>query len=348
MDYTRVIDSITEDRAKEILNSLDIEYKDCGNYLMMRTYCHNHKSTEASEKLYYYFNNKIFMCYTSCGAQSWFKFLQNYYTAQEINYDWYHDIYELLIGKNSRRVEGFSNNKTHEFDKRTTLPELIKLNNYDENVLDGYIKYYPIEWLQDGISEQTMNKYNICFDSVNNKIIIPHYDIDNRLVGVRTRTLNIEEEELYGKYMPLCSHGQWYNHSLSMNLYGLNLAKESIINTGIVIIAEGEKSCMQADGFLKENNVVAACGSHLNIHEINILLKRIPQVNEIVLAFDQEEKDKRSYEYFNKLNNICKKYSHLRHFSFIYDRDGLLDLKQSPFDKGYDVFKTLYMNRVKC
>ena len=67
---------------------------------------------------------------------------------------------------------------------------------------------------------------------------------------------------------------------------------------------------------------------------------------EVVICFDKEEKPG-SDEYFNKLWNIGKKYSNYADFSFIYDRENLLDMKDSPTDKGSDVFWRLYRKRVR-
>ena len=67
--------------------------------------------------------------------------------------------------------------------------------------------------------------------------------------------------------------------------------------------------------------------------------------NRIKRAFDiflKEEGDK----YFNKLWKICEKYHNYGNFSFIYDREGLLELKDSPSDKGEDVFNKLLDRRV--
>ena len=50
---------------------------------------------------------------------------------------------------------------------------------------------------------------------------------------------------------------------------------------------------------------------------------------------------------FNKLYNIGKKYSNYCKFSFIYDREGLISLKDSPTDKGEEIFKTLLNKRVE-
>jgi len=67
---------------------------------------------------------------------------------------------------------------------------------------------------------------------------------------------------------------------------------------------------------------------------------------EIVLCFDKAElpgEDK----YFNKLYSICERYKNYCNFSFVYDRENLLELKDSPSDKGEEVFRKLIEKRVK-
>ena len=67
---------------------------------------------------------------------------------------------------------------------------------------------------------------------------------------------------------------------------------------------------------------------------------------EIVICFDKEEKEGEE-TYFNKLWNMCKKYTQYANFSFIYDRLGLIELKDSPTDKGETIFKQLLEKRVR-
>ena len=67
---------------------------------------------------------------------------------------------------------------------------------------------------------------------------------------------------------------------------------------------------------------------------------------EIIICFDKEENPKED-KYFNKLWNICQKYKNYANFSFIYDRDNLTNLKESPSDRGELVFKKLLERRVK-
>ena len=102
---------------------------------------------------------------------------------------------------------------------------------------------------------------------------------------------------------------------------------------------------MQLDSFSIKNCSAAVCGSSFNKYQLNILLKHCTP-SEIVLCFDKEENPGQEI-YFNKLYEICKKYSNYCNFSFIYDREGLLQLKESPTDRGEEVFKKLLERRVR-
>ena len=207
------------------------------------------------------------------------------------------------------------------------------------------MKFYPPEWLNDGISEQTMDKFNIRYSTIQNKIIIPHYNINNELVGIRGRALNEWEVENIGKYMPVQIEGKWYSHPLSLNLYGLNFTKNNVKKNRICYIFESEKSVMQCDGFQMDNCAAAVCGSQLNKWQVKILIKEChPQ--EIVVCFDKEEQPPDEV-YFNKLYKLCSKYKNYANFSFIYDREKLLEMKDSPSDKGEEIFRRLLDKRVR-
>lgn len=347
MDYQAIIDKLTEDDIKKILDKLDIPWVDKGSYLLMPTYCHNHKTEEASLKLYYYKDNKLFMCYTNCQGMNIFRFLKNYYTAQGIDYDWYNDIYLLITD-----TATFQKNEGLDLPKYKSVRENYEnkkkeviLPSYNEGILDCFVKAYPVEWLKDNISKPAMDKFGIRYSISQNKIIIPHRDVNGRLVGVRCRILNEWELENFGKYMPIQVENVWYKHQLMFNLYGLYENLDNIRRTGIVYIAEGEKSCLQAESFNMPNCVVATCGNKLNKFQLNLLLK-YAQPREVVICYDQEELPGKN-DYFNKLYNICNKYKEYCNMSFIYDRQKLLKLKQSPFDCGEEIFKKLLEKRVK-
>lgn len=348
MDYKEIIDNLKVESVIELMKRLGADrYKDEGGHIVFPTICHNADSADASMKLYFYKNYKQFVCFTECGTMSIFKFLKHYYETRNIEYDWVTDIYNVVLDCSSFNPHvGFTVPKYRSLKdvygqeiKEKQLPE------YNAGALDTFIKRYPPEWLNDGISREAMDKYNIRYSISQNKIIIPHLDIDGRLVGIRGRALNEWEVENVGKYMPIKLEKTWYKHPLSMNLYGIFENREHIKEHHVCYVFESEKSVLQFESFNMPHCAVAVCGSQFNKYQLNILLKYCAP-NEIVICFDNEEKPGQT-KYFDKLYALCSKYKNYCQFSFIYDRQGLLGLKDSPSDRGEEVFKKLLEKRVK-
>lgn len=346
IDYQEIIEQLDDEKVKRLLDSFNIPFEDKGSHLILPTVCHNEDIDSASMKLYYYKNTHIFQCYTECGAMSIFTFLKNYYETRNIEYNWYDDILQVVlncsaVSTTTKATEGYKSIR----DNYNIKKDRRQLPTYPESVLDIFVKYYPIEWLNDGISRKAMDKYHIRFSPTQNKIIIPHYDAGGRLVGIRGRALNKWEIENIGKYMPVQIENKWYSHPLSLNLYGLNFNKEIIKQTGVAYLFEAEKSVMQLESFNIPNSAAAVCGSNLNKYALDILIRECHPY-EIVLCFDNEEEPGHSI-YFDKLYNICDKYKQYTNFSFVYDKEKLLNLKDSPSDKGEEVFKYLLETRVR-
>ena len=348
MDYQSIIDNLKVSSVIDLMTKLGADrWKDEGNHIIFPTICHNTDASEASMKLYFYKNTKLFNCYTEDGIMSIFKFLKIYYETRGIEYDWVSDIYNVILDcSNFNPNEGFTKPK-HE-DLRAKYGKVnrnVELPEYNKGALGTFVKMYPPEWLNDGISPAAMDKFDIRYSISQNKIIIPHLDVNGRLVGIRGRALNEWEIENVGKYMPVRLEQTWYKHPLSMNLYGLYENKENIKQTGVCYVFESEKSVMQCEAFDGPNCAVAVCGSQFNKYQLNLLL-RTCNPKEIVLCFDSEELPDDT-RYFDKLWDICKKYSNYTNFSFVYDRLRLLNLKESPSDRGEEIFRRLLNKRVK-
>ena len=346
IDYQEIIEQLDDNKVKGMLDRLSIPYQDRGGYLILPTVCHHADIDEASLKLYYYKNTHIFQCFTECGAMSIFNFLKHFYEAREVEYDWYIDIYQMIMGctmfsEQPKKKDGYKSIRAN-YEAQKVRRELPA---YPEGMLETFVKYYPIEWLNDGISKEAMDKFNIRFSPSQNKIIIPHYDASGRLVGIRGRALNKWEIENIGKYMPVQVEGKWYSHPLSLNLYGLNITKDNIRRAGVAYIFEAEKSVLQCDSFSIPNCTAAVCGSKFNKYALDILIREC-HPNEVVICFDQEE-EPGSNEYFERLYHLCEKYTAYCNFSFIYDKEKLLRLKDSPSDRGEEVFKRLLEKRVR-
>ena len=344
IDYNEIVKNLKKEEVKHLLLDLGAEEvieKD--NCFITNTICHNIEG--GSLKLYYYFDTHLFYCFTEDGPMTIYKFLENYYKTRNIEYNWGQDILKVVFQCSAAtelttKETIFKQSLKDKYRKRQS----IQLAAYSPNVLESFVKQYPIEWLEDNISAGAMDKYNIRYSISQNKIIIPHYDINNRLVGIRGRALN-ESEIGYAKYAPVKIEDIVYKHKLSLNLYGLNHNWENIKELGICYIAESEKAVLQSELFGEKNCTVAICGSSLNIYQIKLLMQHC-QPKEIVLCLDKEElpgEDK----YFYKLWDMCSKYKLYTNMSFIYDRENLLNLKDSPFDRGRNIFNKLLEKRVK-
>ena len=341
MDYNKIIEDLTEQDIIRIMDALGAkDYKETNEALIFQTICH----CGDSMKLYYYKDNHFFFCYTECGGMSVFKMIENTYKARGIDYDWYNDIYLLIT--DGKRKEGLEVEKRELLgDRYQRIRRERQLEIYPKGVLDVFEKIYPTQWLEEGISKETMDKFDIKFSISQNKIIIPHYNENGELIGIRGRALNTWEVENIGKYMPIQIEQKWYKHPLSFNLYGLNETKENIKKNGYVCLFEGEKSVLIMDGFKRPNCAVAVCGSSINKYQIDILMKTCAP-KEFIICFDKEEEGPED-KYFNKLKKLGEKYSNYGDFSFIYDFHNRLEMKNSPVDKGEEIFNQLLKERVR-
>ena len=345
INYDEIISNLQDNSIIRLMQELGASsYIENDNHIIFPTICHNPHSEEASMKLYYYKNTHIFTCYTECGNVNIFQFLRHYYETRGINYDWYEDIYTVII--NCSASKDFEELTEHRITYKERFASRIhkELPEYPEGVLDVFTKFYPTEWLNDGISTEAMDKFNILYSISQNKIIIPHYDINNRLIGIRGRALNEYEVENYGKYMPVKLENIWYKHPLSLNLYGINKNTEAVRENGICFLFESEKSVLQLESFERPNCGLAVCGSSFNKHQLILLLKSC-RPKEIVICFDNEEEPNND-KYFEKLWSIGKKYSNYCNFSFIYDRKNITEKKDSPTDKGEEIFEELLQRRI--
>ena len=225
------------------------------------------------------------------------------------------------------------------------------LKSYPKGALDCFINYHHPLWLKEGITDEVMDKFNIRFSIPQNKIIIPHYDLDGNLVGIRARTLNPQEIELTNmKYGPIMIGDTLYTHSLHLNLYGAYQHKQGIMLRKSAIIAEAEKSVLLDDVYYGPySNTVACCGLSFNKYHISILADKLG-ANEIIVALDKEYEqwnDSDAKVYRARIETLCKRYSYKASFSYIWDFDNVLKRKDSPFDRGKEIFEHLYKTRVR-
>ena len=347
-----------------------------GDIIISRTICHNPPGL-GSFKLYYYDNTKLFKCYTACPENSFDIFelaLKIKRLAGEQIVYWSKDaiqtsrpwdlpdairyvaIYYGLEAPeekfSEKRIELqdwqiFSKLEAKKLQKNRN--QIVSLKVFKDDFLKNMPQPKIIPWEKEGITQDIMKVHNICYDPKNQGIIIPHYDINNNLIGVRERTL-IKENEIYGKYIPATINGKMYNHPLSFNLYNINISKDNIRNIKKTIIYEGEKSCLKHGSYFGiENDIsVAACGSNLINYQVDLLLSL--GVQEIIIGFDRQYKelgDEDCRKWTKKLTEINNKYKSKVQISFLWDKEHLLNYKDSPIDQGPEIFIELFKNRIQ-
>ena len=158
-------------------------------------------------------------------------------------------------------------------NKEKNQLQIVELKIYDNKILRYLPRPHIIPWEKEDITFDTIISRGICYNPVSEGIVIPHYDINGNLIGIRERTL-IKENEIFGKYRPAYINGKMYNHPLGFNLYNLNNSKKAISIFQKAIVFEGEKSCLKyASYFGNDYDIsVACCGSNLINYQVQFLV----------------------------------------------------------------------------
>lgn len=213
---------------------------------------------------------------------------------------------------------------------------VVNMRPLPQNYMDRYeIRDDKLKtWRDEGISDDTMRIFGVKYDAFSNCIVYPIKNEDGEIVNIGGRTL---DPEFKAKGMRKYTYfRKWKDFGGLRVVYGLFENAQEIKKCHEVIVFEGVKSVFIAReyGF---KNCAAILTSHLNPWQMRILAKLGVRV---IFALDKEVDVRKDH-------NIAKlaRYSNV---SFIRDHSGLLAEKDSPVDRGKDVFVELINNhRVK-
>lgn len=242
----------------------------------------------------------------------------------------------------------------------TRVNKEVELRVYDDAILDKFDNLYHEDWLNDNISIETMDKYNILYYQFGNQIIIPCYNEKNELIGIRARNLDPNASCKYVPYKDIDWHNGdngWYKFNVGSTFFGLNHNLEVIRKTKKVIICESEKAVMQGDTYFGKNNIILGMyGSAMTITKRDIVLDM--GVDEVIIAIDFDY-DKESYHneelyedlteweiYERKVYKIADKFKGWCKVSVIIDYNPIYN-GACPTDYGKEKFIKLYKNRLE-
>ena len=213
--------------------------------------------------------------------------------------------------------------KTKKEAKPTILPDdyMVRYEKNDEKLA---------EWEREGISRGSLDRFQVFYDSFSDRLVYPIRDPQGRIVNIGGRTLDPEWKE-----KKLRKYTYFFGWGVMQTIYGLAENMEYIKEKHEIILLEGCKSVLLADTW-GIRNTGAILTSHLNDSQMKILAALGCRV---VFALDKDVsiREDRHIARLKQYVNV----------EYIYDKDDLLDDKDSPVDQGLEVWRKLYEGRLK-
>jgi len=240
----------------------------------------------------------------------------------------------------------FKTNKQDKPDKKDPLNVFKKVKRkrcivniddielYDNEIIKEYIPLPHIDWIRiDGILPFTCEVFKIGYSAEKKRIIIPwRYwcGDENDFVGVIGRTTIPEYKMLdIPKYFPLKKFPK------SIHLYGLQENYKTIQEENRVVAFESEKSTLKRHS--RKDGTGVSIGSHdISEEQVKIL---ISLNTEIIICMDKDVS-------LQHIRSMCDKFYGIRTVSYVFDKYGLLEEKESPADKPEKVYRYLLKHRV--
>lgn len=337
-DITKIVVELGGDR-----------YEERSGHIIFPTICHNAYGSDMSMKLYYYFDSRLFKCYTGDEAMDIFGLIKAVRQINNEDYSFPDTVAYVLGFLDLENYEPTQSEKYISVLQRFREPlRAPTLPAIDPRILNRFTEHYTVEWQTEGIAPATQKKFGIRYYVKRNAIVIPHYNLVGKLVGIRVRNLDYGKPGHTNKYMPLSMEGKLYAHPLSTNLYGIWENREGIMASRRVIVFESEKSViLHKQYFGDQSNAVAVCGNNFNIMQLRLLIENFP-LEEITFAFDKEYDDwnsQEAYDYYRKLQKMGRRFQNYTKISYIFDDVGLLEKKDSPIDKGEKTFREILQSK---
>lgn len=361
LDKDAILDSLTPADITKIVMSLGSAEprKDSKNDLIFQTVCHGGQSY----KLYYYHEprdeehkGRTFHCYSGCHEN--FGVIELVIRAKRVQgstYTWYKALKYVaqITGKIFTSSAEEVEQKSHRIDDFTWINRLksIKkrqkaaptLSEINENILDifCYLPWKP--WTEEFITAEAMSRFEVSYYGLQHSLVIPHRDVEGRLIGIRQRLLDEQDIEAIGKYIPLQIEGEFLRHSLGNNLYGLHVVKDKVKRCKKIMLVEAEKGAMQSYSYFGEDSfTVATCGSNITRNQIKLILSS--GAEEVMVAYDRMYHEATSFEAELYLRKLIKQVAPLVPFVKVYlilDNKDRVPYKQSPTDCGKEILVEL-------
>ena len=355
IDVKKLKKSLSLAHHKQIMQALGIpSYSENSTQIVYYTGDKNVDSYKGSPKLYFYKDTSIYVGMTAGRSYDIISLVQTRLALLKQPCSFL-DACQFILDTTNINPDSISHVKKegHVYDW-SNLEKFIKirkygsaLKEYPRTIIDTLPAYFPVGWYDEGISESTMEKYQIRYYERCNQTVIPCFDDEARLVGVRVRNWDKDRVE-QAKYMPLVTlDGQCYKFNTNQVFYGINYNKPEIERTGKVIIVESEKAVMKLDTYMGRHNIALGMyGSNLGIQRRNQLLKM--GVNTVSYVVDNDfigQDDEFFEQWREKIRHFIKLWDGFCRVEIVWDNLGLLGPKENATDRTKEVWEQLWENR---
>ncbi len=192
------------------------------------------------------------------------------------------DFYQYNLRQHGKEAQEYLQ-KTRQLSQETIDQFQLGLTPAGWGTLYGYLvdqKHYPVELVEKAGLIKKRQSGNGYYDVFRDRLIIPIWDIQGKIIGFGGRSLGDEQPKyLNSPETELFDKGK--------NLFALDRAKTAISKQDKAIVVEGyfDAIALHAAGI---NNVVASLGTALSLNQIRLLL-RYTESKQIILNFDTDQ-----------------------------------------------------------
>ena len=339
--------------------------KTTSSFITYHSFCHHEYERQGGENLSLKIDTMMFTCYSHCGSMDLLKLVQTRYELinepkkpykcmqlicqacgipfefeqsndeqKPIDYDWKRELGKYRKGK------------------KTLDNSEIKV--YNDDVLEYFKGTYASEWLDYGISKETMDKFEIGYYTYRNQITIPVRDRNGLLRGIRVR--NMDEkliEEGCPRYVPLTLlDSTTYKFPTNSVMYGEYQNEAEIRRRKEAWIVESEKSCLRIDTLMNGKGIaLGMMGSALSDENVKYILSL--GINKLTILADSDfhemrEDDEDWVKFEQKIMKLCEKFTPYCKVEVVFNNIGIKDAyKWSVTDFTVEQFKLMWKNRVR-